>query len=86
MWKWFHKIMLAKTNKLLAKSDHSAWKLNIQFEYTAKDIPQQNYLAELGFKTIGARASEMMSQANLNQEPYLFLQERHFKQITSWIT
>ena len=38
--------------KLQASSDQAAWKLHIQFEYTAKDTPEKNHLAELGFITL----------------------------------
>jgi hypothetical protein len=40
----------AGENKLLQQRSQSAdWKLNIKFEFTARDFPQQNHLAELGF-------------------------------------
>ena len=54
-----------------ARSDQIAWRLNIKFEYTAKDTPQQNYLAELGFTTIAASASTMMTYADLIRESQL---------------
>jgi hypothetical protein len=40
----------AGENKLLQQRSQSAdWKLNMKFEFTACDTPQQNHLAELGF-------------------------------------
>ena len=46
-------------NKMLqARSDQAAWKLNILFDYTAKDTLTQSYLAELSFIIIAARARE----------------------------
>ena len=31
------------------------WKLNLEFEYTGRDTPQHNHMAEVGFATIGGR-------------------------------
>ena len=42
----------AEESKKLQARNHAAWKSNMQFEYTAKDKPKQNHLAELGFTTI----------------------------------
>ena len=56
--------------------------LNIQFEYTAKDAPQQNHLVEAGFTTIAARARAMMSHASLNQESLLLLCKEVFQTTT----
>eukprot|EP00957_Ditylum_brightwellii_P083473 6345666-Ditylum_brightwellii.AAC.1 len=43
----------AGENKALEKRCASAdWKLGIEFEYTARDTPQQNSLVEVGFATI----------------------------------
>jgi hypothetical protein len=40
----------AGENKLLQQRSQSAdWKLNVKFKFTARDTPQQNHLAELGF-------------------------------------
>jgi hypothetical protein len=38
-----------KNAALQERSDSSNWKLGIDFEYTAQNPPQQNYLAEQGF-------------------------------------
>jgi hypothetical protein len=40
---------------LKACTESTDWKFNIQFEFTARDTPQQNYLAELGFATLANR-------------------------------
>ena len=37
---------------LQKKIDSTEWNLGIKFEYTARDTPQQNHLAELGFTHI----------------------------------
>eukprot|EP00957_Ditylum_brightwellii_P141865 10808247-Ditylum_brightwellii.AAC.1 len=46
----------AGENKTLEKRSRSKdWKMNLQFEYTARAMPQQNYLAELAFSTLGSK-------------------------------
>ena len=38
----------AEENKVLqARADSKAWKLGLEYEYTARDTPQQNQLAEI---------------------------------------
>ena len=34
-------------------SESAAWKLSLEFEFTARDTPQQNSLVEVRFTTIG---------------------------------
>ena len=59
----------AGENKTLQKRcDSSDWKLGIDFEYMARDTPQQNHLAELGFTVIANRGHAMMNQANVLKE------------------
>lgn len=41
------------------------WKLNIQFEYTPRDTPQHNHLAELAFASIANKGRALMSAANI---------------------
>ena len=56
----------AGENKLLqGRCDSAAWKLGILFEYTARDTPQQNHLAELAFATVINKARAMMAEANI---------------------
>ena len=56
----------AGENKLLKKRCQSKdWKLKIEFEFTARDTPQQNSLAEVGFATIANRGRALMYQANI---------------------
>ena len=53
-------------NTKLAKRAHSSdWKMKIKFELTARNTPQQNHLAELGFVTIMNRVRAMMIAANI---------------------
>ena len=42
--------------KLQARSQSADWKLNITYEYTARDTPQQNHLAEVGFALLANKA------------------------------
>jgi Integrase core domain. len=56
----------AGENKLLEQRANSvAWQLGISFEYTARNTPQQNSLAEVAFATIANRGRAMMHRANL---------------------
>ena len=48
-------------NKLLEQRANSvAWQLSIEFEYTVRNTPQQNSLAEVAFTTIANRGHAMM--------------------------
>eukprot|EP00957_Ditylum_brightwellii_P169980 12938244-Ditylum_brightwellii.AAC.1 len=59
----------AGKNKLLEEQCNSAdWKLSIGFEYTTRNTPQQNSLAETSFYTIRCRGSAMMIAANVPYE------------------
>jgi hypothetical protein len=52
--------------KLLQQRSQSAdWKLNIKFEFTARDTPQQNHLAELGFAHLANYGRALMARANV---------------------
>ena len=56
----------AGENKKLAKRLRSVdWKINPSIEYTARDTPQQNHLAEIGLTVLINRARAMMHRANL---------------------
>eukprot|EP00957_Ditylum_brightwellii_P198760 15150227-Ditylum_brightwellii.AAC.2 len=46
----------------------ATWKLNLVFEYTARDMLQQNSLAEVSFATVGNRGRAMMIAANIPYE------------------
>jgi hypothetical protein len=51
----------AGENKGLKERIHgAAWKLPIEFEFTARDTPQQNHLAEVGFATLANRGRAIM--------------------------
>ena len=52
------------------------WKLTVDFEFTARDTPQHNYLVERGFPVIAAKAKAMMTAANVPmRERYLLFRE-----------
>jgi len=56
----------AGENKLLKRRAQSSdWKLGIEFEFTARDTPQQNSLAEVGFATIANRGRAILHHANI---------------------
>jgi hypothetical protein len=56
----------AGENKLLQQRSQSAdWKLNITYKFTARDTPQQNHLAELGFAHLANYGRALMARANV---------------------
>jgi hypothetical protein len=56
----------AGENKLLQQRTESKdWKLDITYEYTARDTPQQNHLVELGFAIIANRGRALLRHANV---------------------
>ena len=54
--------------KLESRAKSKYWKLNLEFEYTGRDTPQRNHMAEVAFATIGVRGREMMHYANVPME------------------
>jgi hypothetical protein len=50
---------------LQQRSQSADWKLNIKFEFTARDTPQQNHLAELGFAHLANDGRALMARANV---------------------
>eukprot|EP00957_Ditylum_brightwellii_P115126 8779976-Ditylum_brightwellii.AAC.1 len=59
----------AGENLLLQKQANSvSWKLNIKFEYTTRDTPQQSSLAEVGLASLSNRGRAMMIAANVLME------------------
>ena len=54
----------AGENKILMQNMQGEnWQFGCQFEFTAKETPQQNALAELGFTVIAARSRALMNHA-----------------------
>ena len=52
-----------ENRKFQERSGSADWKLNLQFEYTARETPQQNHLAELGFAVLANKARTLMTAA-----------------------
>ena len=56
----------AGENKLMqTRCASKDWKMKCEFEFTARDTPQQNSLAEVGFATLANCGWVMMHRANL---------------------
>jgi hypothetical protein len=56
----------AGENKTLQKRANGVdWKLNITFEFTPRDTPQHNHLAELALASIANKGRALMSAANV---------------------
>ena len=53
---------------LQKRTESSDWKFGIEFEYTARDTPQQNHLAELGFAILANRGRAVLHRANIPTE------------------
>ena len=73
----------AGENKQLEKRAASAdWKLDIDFEYTARDTPQQNHLAEIALAVITNRGRALMHRANVPYEMKFKLWKEAFRTAT----
>jgi hypothetical protein len=48
------------------QSNSADWKVGIKFQYTARNTPQQNHLAEQGFTHITKLGRALMKQANVS--------------------
>ena len=56
----------AGENKLFEQRVRSKdWQLGIQMEYTPRDMPQHNHLAELAFAEIGNKGRAMLVHADV---------------------
>ena len=53
---------------LQSRSNSATWQLGIEFEFTARDTPQQNSLAEVGIFTLANRVRAMMHYAHVPLE------------------
>ena len=61
--KFIHLDNSGENKKLQERADSAAWKLGITWEFTARDTPQQNSMAEVGFAAIAAQRRDMMAAA-----------------------
>jgi hypothetical protein len=41
------------------------WKLNVELEFTGRDTPQRNYLAEVGFHVLSNQGRAIMHDAKV---------------------
>jgi hypothetical protein len=73
---------LGENKKLKTHSDSADWKLNIDFEFTARYTPQQNHLAELGFATLTNRGRAVMHRVNVQLKTRYKLWHEAFKMVT----
>lgn len=68
--------------KLKQRAESSDWKLGIDFEFTARDTPQQNHLAELAFAVLANRGRAVMLRANVPLKWRYKLFPEAFKTVT----
>jgi hypothetical protein len=70
----------AGENKLLQQRCESKdWQFAIYYEYTDRDTPQHNHLAELGFATLGNKGRSLMVRANIPMSKRYLLFREAFK-------
>ena len=70
-------------NKLLEKKASSKhWQLGLKFKYMARDTPQQNHLAELGFAQLANKGRALLVAANVPLELCYQLWHEAFKTAT----
>ena len=58
------------------------WQLGVQMEYTLRDTPQHNRLAELAFAAIENKGREMLVHANVPMKYCFHLYREAFKTAT----
>ncbi len=65
-----------ENKKLVKMLNGSSWKMYPTIEYTARDTPQHNYLAEIGFATIYGRSRALMIESNVpNDKKHIVTQK-----------
>jgi hypothetical protein len=73
----------AGENKLLQQRCESKdWQFAIKYEYTGRDTPQHNHMAELGFATLGKNGRALMVRANISMNKRYLLFREAFKTAT----
>jgi hypothetical protein len=88
-WKHEHPVKYircdnAGENKTLQKRANGVdWKLNIEFEFTPRDTPQHNHLAELGFASIANEGRALLSAANVPMKVRLKVWVKAFEHATN---
>jgi hypothetical protein len=73
----------AGENKLLQQRCESKdWQFAIDYEYTGRDTPQHNHMAELGFSTLGNKGRSLIVRANIPMSKKYLLFREAFKTAT----
>jgi hypothetical protein len=73
----------AGENKLLQQRCESKdWQFAINYEYTGRDTPHHNHMAELGFATLGNKGRALMVRANIPMSKIYLLFREAFKTAT----
>ena len=73
----------AGENRALEKRLKSSdWRTNIAFEYTGRDTPQRNSLAEVSFHTLASRGRAIMNDANIPRNLRYLLWREAFQTAT----
>jgi hypothetical protein len=73
----------AGENKLLQQRCESKdWQFAMKYEYTGRDTPQHNHMAELGFVTLGNKGRALMVRANIPMNKRYLLFREAFKTVT----
>jgi hypothetical protein len=80
--KFVHLDNAGENKKLKECSESADWKLDIEYEFTAWDTPQQNHLAELGFAVLANRGRALMHRANVPMKERYKLFHEAFKTAT----
>jgi hypothetical protein len=62
--------------------NRSDWKMGIKFEYTGRNTPQRNSLAEVAFHTIASRGRAMLNTATVPREFRFMLWREAFNMAT----
>jgi hypothetical protein len=72
---------------LQTRAESSDWKFLIGWEFTARDTPQQNHLAELGFAVLINRGRALMHMAHIPKKVWYQIFPKAFKIATvgRWI-
>ena len=78
----------AGENKLFEQSKKSKdWQLGVQMEYTPRDTPRHNHLAELAFAVIGNKGRSILVLTRYGQSsrlPSRYREEMNAVVITDW--
>jgi hypothetical protein len=69
----------SENKKLQTRAESSDWKFSIGWEFTARDTPQQNHLAELGFALLANRGRALMHIAHISKKVRYQIFQKVFK-------